>query len=311
MNRTILITGANGFLGKKLCERFTSDDYVVRALARSPEHSQDLTPVAQGGIFKCSLPDEIDPQAFQGDIEALVHCAYDTRFSNLDHAKRTNIEGSKNLFEIARRRKVKQIVFISSLAAHAQARSFYGQSKLAIEKSLSLNTSDAVVKPGTIIGRSGLFDRTRQMVAKTPILPLFYGSSKRLQTVWIDDVCEAVFKIVEGKKSGEFVVAEAPGTLMNVFYKAIGLLENKDALIAPFPGDIALLGLRLTESLGLKLPISSENLLGIKHIKEFPNEPAVTQLGTRIRPFSESMYELARLEGKDKELDQLKRFFRS
>src|SRR6266487_3942886 len=72
----ILVTGANGFLGRHCCEAFTAAGFAVRALVRRPEASRDLRSVAPGGIFHCDLPAGIDECAFQGEVRAIIHCAH-------------------------------------------------------------------------------------------------------------------------------------------------------------------------------------------------------------------------------------------
>ena len=55
--QTVLITGATGFLGRAACAAFTAAGFQVRALVRNPAAAADLQPIAQGGIFRCDLPD--------------------------------------------------------------------------------------------------------------------------------------------------------------------------------------------------------------------------------------------------------------
>ena len=47
-----------------------------------------------------------------------------------------------------------------------------------------------------------------------------------------------------------------------------------------------LLMLRITEKLGIKLPISSENLLGLKHL---PSADSLARIGIEVRPAEESL----------------------
>ena len=71
--QTVLITGAAGFLGRAACAAFTAAGFQVRALVRNPAAAADLQPIAQGGIFRCDLPDAIDERALDGGVRALIH----------------------------------------------------------------------------------------------------------------------------------------------------------------------------------------------------------------------------------------------
>ena len=57
----------------------------------------------------------------------------------------------------------------------------------------------------------------------------------------------------------------------------------------PFPGDLALFGIGLLESIGLKPPITSDNLLGIKHLRAFDPSPDLARLGLSPLSFHESL----------------------
>jgi len=157
--QTILITGASGFLGKACCAAFTSAGCSVRALVRDVGAQDYLQPVAQGGIFRANLPDSIDEAAFQGEVRAVIHCAYTTTGSSKQTTRETNLTGTRRLRELAQRHNVRQFVFISSMAAHLGARSMYGLTKWQLEQEMTA-PSDSIVKPGTIIGQGGIFERT-------------------------------------------------------------------------------------------------------------------------------------------------------
>jgi NADH dehydrogenase len=190
--QTVLITGATGFLGRSACAAFTAAGFQVRALVRNPAAAADLRPIAQGGIFRCDLPDVIDERALAGGARALIHAAYETRFASAEQARRTNVKGTEALVRLGRGSGVRQLVFVSSMAAHENAASLYGKTKYELEK-LFDRTADTVIKPATIVGAGGVFQRTREMLRRLPVLRCF--ADRRLQTIWIEDVarvwCEA------------------------------------------------------------------------------------------------------------------------
>lgn len=294
-DQPILITGASGFLGRACCAAFTAAGFPVRALVRNPDRCGDLAPVATAGIFRCDLPDHIDPRAFENGPRALIHCAYETRSATEEQARRTNLAGTEALLALARENGVRQSVFVSSMAAHDAARSVYGLTKNQLEKRFT-GTRDAIVKPGTILGPAGLFQRTREMVARLPVLPLFYGGE--LQIVWIDDICAAIVSVVERELTGTLAVAHPQGVPIAEFYRGIAALDGRKPVLVPFPGDLALFGIATLERLGLRPPISSDNLLGIKYLHHFDTAADLARLGLHPLSFQESLERLkARYSG--------------
>ena len=244
---TVLITGAAGFLGRACCAAFTLAGFQVRALVRNPAASTDLQPVSQGGIFRCDLPDAIDGRALEGEPRALVHCAYETRSASPEQARRTNLTGTEALVRLGRESGIRQLVFVSSMAAHEGAASAYGRTKYQLEKLFDA-PSDTVIKPATIVGDGGVFQRTREMLRRLPVLPLFYAE-RSLQTIWIEDACQGMVQTVERSIGGTVLLAHPVSTPIREFYAGIAAVDAISLRMCPFPGDLALFAIRMLERL--------------------------------------------------------------
>ena len=286
----VLITGASGFLGRACCAAFTTAGFRVRALVRNPTAHSDLVTIAQGGVFRGDLPDGIDEAAFQGGLRALVHCAYETRSATPAEARRTNVGGTENLLRLSRAHQVRRVVFVSSMAAHDQAASVYGKTKFELEK-LFTAPSDTVVKPATIIGPGGVFQRTREMLRRLPVLPLFYAD-RAMQTISLDDICRALVSIVQRDIPGTVNLAHPDATPMREFYSGIAAVDGIALKAVPFPGEVALLSIGLLEKIGVKPPITTDNLLGIKHLRYFDPRGDLARLDLRPLSFKESLRRL-------------------
>jgi nucleoside-diphosphate-sugar epimerase len=279
----VAITGATGFLGSALARRLASAGHEVRGLSRDP----DAAP-AQSGVtwFRCRLPHEVDPAGLRG-ADVLVHCAYDTRFTRAARARAVNVDGSALLLRERERAGVRKVVFISSLSAHADARSVYGRTKLEVES--LLGEHDAALRPGLIIGEGGVFFRTARSIARIPFIPLFYGGEQRVQTVAIDDVCTAVEAIIAKDLAGVISVAEREPVRLRDFYGAVARALGKRPRFVVLPGGLTLLGLRAAERLGFRLPISSDNLLGLERLRAFDLDQDIERLGFEPRSMQESL----------------------
>jgi nucleoside-diphosphate-sugar epimerase len=288
--QAVLITGATGFLGRAACAAFTAAGFQVRALVRNPAATGDLQAFAKGGIFRCDLPDAIDEHAMEGGARALIHCAYETRSATAEQARRTNVMGTEALVRLARKSGVGQLVFVSSMAAHEGGASVYGKTKYELEKLFDAAT-DTVIKPATIVGDGGVFQRTREMLRRLPVLPLFYAD-RRLQTIWIDDACQALVRTVERSVGGTVVLAHPDSTPMGEFYRGVARVDGIRLKVCPFPGDLALFGIRLLERIGMRLPITSDNLLGIKYLHGFDPADDLARLDLHPLSFPEALERL-------------------
>ncbi len=81
---------------------------------------------------------------------------------------------------------------------------------------------------------------------------------------------------------------------MREFYRAIAEVDGIRLKVCPFPGDLALFGIRLLEQIGLKPPITTDNLLGIKHLRQFDPVDDLARLGLKPLSFQESLLRLQR-----------------
>lgn len=282
--RVTVVSGATGFLGSALVRHLVERGHRVRALARAPAAQPAIRGVSW---HACDLPDRIDEAAFAG-AGALIHCAYDTRFRSAAQARAVNVEGSRRLFAAARRQGCRRIVFVSSLSAHPDAVSVYGRTKLEVEALLDPDR-DVALRPGHIIGPGGVFQRQAEQIARLPFIPLFFGGRQEIQTVALEDVCEALGRLAEGSIHGVLGFAEPEAVTLRTFYGAIARGLGKRPRFLRLPGTLALWGLLAAERLGFRLPLSSDNLLGLKRLRAFHLDADLEQVGVRARTMQESL----------------------
>ena len=147
-----------------------------------------------------------------------------------------------------------------------------------------------------IIGRGSLFARMCRSVQTVPVVPLFYGWRQRLQIVWIDDMCAAIANGIDSGLAGAYGVAAPDGIDIRRFYREIAGLAGRSCRFVHLPGPPMVAALRLPERIGLPLPITSENVLGLKHMRLWPLEDALRTLGITPLDFTASLARLAESE---------------
>ncbi|MCC6951296.1 MAG: NAD-dependent epimerase/dehydratase family protein [Phycisphaerales bacterium] len=283
---TIAITGASGLLGSALCARFASSGWRVRALSRTRPAS--LPPGATH--HPCDLPTTLDESALD-DAHAVIHAAYSMRSRSRSRDRLTNIEGSARVLAAARRAHAR-FVFVSSVSAHDAAQGFYGQSKLQVERTLD-PARDLIIRPGLILSpHAGLFARMRRTIRSTGLAPLFGGGHQPVQTIHIDDLTLAFQRALELDLTGTLTVCEPSGLTIRDLFLLTARLEHRPLRVIPLPFGPAILALRTAEALRLRLPVSSDNLLGLRSMRSADPTQSLCRLGLTPRDAATSLADL-------------------
>jgi nucleoside-diphosphate-sugar epimerase len=286
---TIVVTGAAGFLGGHLVRAFVVRGWTVRALVRNPD-AVALPPGVRVG--RLDLPDVVDDASLAG-ADAVVHSAWAIREIDPARAAHQNIEGTKRLLEASRRAGVKAFVFVSSVAAAPDAPNEYARTKHTAEKLLD-PARDLVVRPGTILARGGggIFGLMRDLMQKLHVVPLFGGGRQLLQTVHVDDVCEAVARAIERGVSGAINVAEPAPLSFREVLRMTAKRAGVRCVFVPLPFGPMLAAVRTMERLGLPSPLKSESLLGMQGLRAVPVDDDLCRLDLRARPVAESLQQI-------------------
>jgi nucleoside-diphosphate-sugar epimerase len=215
----ILLTGANGFVGKALLESFCRDGHQVVAAARQPVASVE-------GARYLPIRDIDDPQAWRRaahGIDIVVHTAARVpimRGSGDDLAlyRQVNVAGTLTVAREAVAAGVKRFVFISSIKVNGEGtppgRPFladdtprptdaYGVSKLEAEQALTKLASATgmevvIVRPPLIYGpgAKGNFSALAKLVEAGIPLPLGAVKNKR-SFVGIDNLVSLITRCIE------------------------------------------------------------------------------------------------------------------
>jgi nucleoside-diphosphate-sugar epimerase len=284
--RCVAVTGASGFVGRHLCDHFKRRGWTVRALMRNVKSYPFVEPGIENVL--CDLPDHLDESRLSG-VDALVHCAYMTRFVDLASAQRVNDLGTRRILDAGRRAAIKRFLFISTQSAHEGAESYYGKSKLSLEQ--LFGTEDVIFRSGLVLGRSGdgLFHRMCGMLQKSKFMPLFGGGHQPLQTVHVDDFCTAAEHALTQGVSGRFTLAHPAPLEMRQFLGEIASRLGVKPVFVPLPIAPALFATRAAEALHIPLPFSSENLLGLCALRADDSTADLARLNVVLRDTSRAL----------------------
>jgi len=288
--RTMLVTGATGFIGSRLSALALARGFVVKTLTRSDWDSVPAVPIAQR--YFGSLPEQIPLAALQG-VDLVVHCA--ANFEATDQvARAVNVEGTVRLAHLSRDAGVQNFIFLSSQSARADAISAYGTSKYAAEQALlDIDHMNVIIlRPGLVTGTGsrGLFRRLTRMVESLPIIPLLSGNSI-VQPIHVDDLCEAIFRCDQAAPTAQGYVlnlGHPDGICLADFLQMIAVTRvGRRRVMLPIPLWPVETAVRITEALGIRLPINSGNIKGLKIVERMETAADLARLSLSLRTLDE------------------------
>ena len=254
--KTVLITGASGFIGSALVRTFVGNGWRV---------------VGAGRVRPPALPDGVDwrtydlawtslPDDFLEGVDAVVHGAM-MKQSASDHSFDINVAAGKMLLDRAHQRDITRVAFLSSLAAHDGALSQYG-----LERHFEQRGA-LVIRPGLVLGNGGLFASMRDYLRSHRYVPLIGGGNQPLQTIYIDDLTAIVLEAVDADRRGTFTAAESEPVTYRDFYEALCERLDVKARFIPVPFWAATAAIATASRLGVSLPVDRDNLLGLRAMR--------------------------------------------
>lgn len=251
----ILVTGANGFVGRELCNHLRENGFNPYGLLRKREEGLN---VKQQFIVN-NFSTHTDWGSILKGIDAVIHTA------GLAHAKNRkdedyyeiNTEITKTLASECIKAGVKRFVYVSSIYVYGVSSSretitlstplnpttAYGRSKVLAEEFLKeLNEARklevVIIRPPLVYGFNarGNIDLIKKFIKYNIPLPFYTVKNKR-SMIFLKNLCDCLIKCaIDPRASGNtFLVSDATdlSTPDLIKYLAKGL--NKFPILFPFP----------------------------------------------------------------------------
>jgi uncharacterized protein YbjT (DUF2867 family) len=186
----VLVTGATGFIGRRLVPALIEDGYKVRAMTRRPdEYDGPGEPVGADVNDPASLV-----EALTGvDVAVyLVHSLDDPDFERKDAA------AARGFGRAAAAAGVRQIVYMGGLGADDGDLSPHLRSRREVEGLLGeADVPVTVLRAAIVVGAGGIsWELTRQLVKNLPAMVVPRWVATRTQPIAVDDVIRYLAGVV-------------------------------------------------------------------------------------------------------------------
>jgi len=227
----VLVAGASGFVGRRLCVALGQAGHDVVAMTRNPAGYQGAGTPVPGDV---QVPATLE-SAMAGCQAAyyLVHSLQDADFEHKDAA------GATAFGAAAARAGLRRIIYLGGLGDDADNLSAHLRSRREVEHLLGAGgVPVTVIRAGIIVGHGGTsWELTRQLVEHLPVMITPRWVATRTQPIAVDDVVRYLAGVLEPPEaSGRVYEAGGPDVLRySTMLHRVAAIENRPLLLLPVP----------------------------------------------------------------------------
>src|SRR6202795_5134734 len=208
-DRTVTVFGGTGFLGRRMVRHLRSRGFPVRTASRHPDRGHRLFGPDDPQLQ--SVGANIHDERSVADALAGAYGVVNAVSLYVEHGEETfhsvHVEAAQRVAAQALRAGVDRLIHISGIGADAASQSRYirkrGEGELAVRAAFG----DALfVRPAVMFGPDDAFlTAILRLLRQFPIYPMFGRGLTRLQPAYVEDVAEAIGRIMQR--------AETPSTI--------------------------------------------------------------------------------------------------
>ena len=310
-----LVTGASGFVGSAVVAALLAQGVSVRALVRSPAKHANVPAGAE--IAQGDMRDPAAMNAAMRGMRYLFHVAADYRLWARDPREimTANVEGTRNVMQVAVAAGVERIVHTSSVATlklredgrpadesagldEAQAIGAYKRSKIAAERLVETMVAQGlpavIVNPSTPIGpRDARPTPTGRIVieAAQGRMPAYVDTG--LNLVHVDDVAAGHLATLKTGRIGERYILGGDDVALGDLLAEIAVMVGRKPPRVKLPRaplfPLALAAETVAHFTGREPFVTRDGLRMAKYRMFFSSAKAERELGYRHRPWREGL----------------------
>ena len=260
----ILITGATGYIGRHLVSRLVAQGERPRCLVRNIKRAASILPA---GTLEFVQGDTTSPAsletAVQG-VDTIVHAAFitaDHKQSAGNHYQETNVQGTANLVEAAKKAGVKRIIVISGLGTKPDKPGSYMQGRYLAEKMVKESGLDwTIIQPSVLFGKDAPFIKgLTDLIRTAPVVPLIGGGKVMFQPIYVEDVVTVIIKVLQEPERTKNKTYTIGGPAYYSFTQVIDALlqaMHKKRIKVPTPTPLVGIGAAVMEAVLPKPPLT-------------------------------------------------------
>ncbi len=200
-DRVVTVFGGTGFLGRRIVRHLRLHDLSVRVASRHPERGYAL--LGADGPRLRSIKADIHDERSVTEALAGAYGVVNAISLYVEQGRQTfhsvHVEAARRVAAQAHQAGVKRLIYVSGIGADPRSQSLYirkrGEGELAVREAFA----DAIlIRPAVMFGPDDAFLTTiLELLKRLPIYPMFGNGKMRLQPVYVEDVGQAIAKMLQ------------------------------------------------------------------------------------------------------------------
>ena len=231
MSGRVLVAGASGFVGRRLCAALTHEGHDVRAMTRHPDSYERAGVPVYGDVH--------EPSSLPGALEGCDTAYYLVHSLDSKDFERLDAEAATAFGRAAAEAGVQQIVYLGGLGSDDDQLSAHLRSRREVEKLLGEGgVPVTVLRAGIVVGAGGIsWEMTRQLVDHLPVMVTPQWVKTKTQPIAVDDVVRYLVG-VRGLPAalGQVFDIGGPDVLQYAdMLRRVAKLKGRPLLLMPIP----------------------------------------------------------------------------
>jgi uncharacterized protein YbjT (DUF2867 family) len=271
MVRTVLITGASGFIGGAISERLV-DRLEVRSLTSHPAKNRFGKSV-RSFAYDFGRPRNM-AEAFRG-VDVFVNSYY-VRFNYGSETFELAVDRTRALLALARAAGVRTVVHVSVSNADERSDLPYYSNKGRIERMVrECGLSYTILRPALVAGPGDiLVNNIAFFLRRLPVFAIFGRGDYRLQPITVDAFAELAIEAIDGAhRDATLPVAGPRDWVFLDMVRAVRSAVRSRALIVHAPAAVALAGLKVAGALLGDVVLTSDEVRGLTRDYLYSDQP--------------------------------------
>ncbi len=216
------ITGASGFVGSHLLRKISEQNHDIKILVH--ENRKIIGYSDNVELCDGSVEDVNSLEDFCEGLDVLYHLVGIIAETNTKTFKKTVAVGTQNIIDVAVKKNVQKIVYLSAVGTSEKSLSMYHQTKFSAEQAvMSSQIPYVIFRPSILYGQGdGFISMLDKLIKYSPFVPVIGTGKYKMQPLYIDDLVAMMTQVEDIKNE----IIEVGGPEKLEYLKILDILKK-------------------------------------------------------------------------------------